>query len=91
MYCICLKERFLKIVYCRYVSWIIFPLAPDNSSSAISKFSKIDQIDNGNKFAAGVNDANVANKDNNIRLPTPSIAHLVKYSICMRKLRSNSV
>jgi hypothetical protein len=32
------------------------------------------QIDNGNKFPQ------VANKDNNIRLPTPSIAHLVKYS-----------
>ncbi len=57
MYCICLKERFLKIVYFKYVSWIIFPLTPDNSSSSISKCSKIDQIDNGNKFAAGVNDA----------------------------------
>ncbi len=71
MYCFCLKKRFLKNDYFRFVSWIIFPLAPDNSSSAISKCSKIDQIDHGNKFLE-VSMTPVANKDNNIRLSTPS-------------------
>ncbi len=90
MYCICLKERFLKIVYFRYVSWIIFPLAPDNSSSAISKCLKIDKIDNGNKFPAGANAAN-AQQGQQYQITTTSIAHLIKYSIYMCKLLSNSV
>ncbi len=91
MYCICLKERFLKNDYFRFVSWIIFPLAPDNSSSAISNFSKIEKIDNSN-FTAGVNYVS-GHKDNNIRLPTPSIAHFVKLSgyMCLNKIWKNIV